>query len=65
LLLDFQHILSRGKAGAIRYSEDMGIDRHGGLPKRSIQNNIGCFSAYSWQRFECFTGARNFPAMLL
>ena len=36
LLLDFQHVFSRGKAGAIRYPEDMGVDRHGGLPKRRI-----------------------------
>jgi hypothetical protein len=36
LLLDFQHVFSRGKASAIRYPKDMSIDRHGGLPKRRI-----------------------------
>jgi hypothetical protein len=65
LLLDFQHVFSRGKAGAIRYPEDMGVDCHGGLSKRRIQNNIGCFAAYSWQGFKCFTGARDFATMPL
>jgi hypothetical protein len=65
LLLDFQHVFSRGKAGAIRNSEDMGVDRHGGLSKRRIQNNIGCFATYSWQGFEFFTDARDFATMPL
>ena len=56
---------SRRNAQAVGEPEDMGVDRHGGLSKRRIQNNIGCFSTYAWQRFKCFAGARNFSVMPL
>jgi hypothetical protein len=65
LLLDFQDIFSWSETSAIGYPEDMGINRHGGLPKSGIQNHIGRFSTYSRECFKRFTRSGNFPAMLL
>ena len=43
------------KPRPVRDAEDMCIDSHGGLAKRRVQNDVGCFSANARKRFERLT----------
>jgi len=54
-LFNGKHGLAWCKPRAVRHSIDVRVNRHGGLAKRRVQNDVGCFSANARKRFERLT----------
>ncbi len=55
LLFCLQRILTiGGKPNALRYTEDVGIDCHGGLVVDDGTYNVGCLTAYAWETLQIF-----------
>ena len=53
-LLDFEHVLAGGEAGAVGEAEDVGVDGHRRLAEDGVEHHVGGLAADAGEGFEGF-----------
>ncbi|MEN9681785.1 MAG: hypothetical protein RLZZ627_1678 [Pseudomonadota bacterium] len=63
LLLDLENRLARCQPNSVGESENVGVDRNGGLTKGGVQDHIGGFSSNTRESLQSGPISGNFPIM--